>query len=80
LTEHERNVRLGLRAVRRVYRRADTQGERLERILRRLYLRKTVPRTVNEVQSMLTSFYLYRDAVRDLEQTLANDYVRTIES
>jgi glutamate-1-semialdehyde aminotransferase len=62
-----------------VYRRADTQGEKLERILRRLYLRKTVPRRVSEVQSMLNQFYLYRDAVKDLEQSLARDYIQVIE-
>lgn len=79
MTAHERDVRMGLRAVRRVYRRADTNGEKLERTLKRLYLRKTIPRRREELQTMINQFYAYRDAVNDLEQSLAKDYVSLIE-
>jgi hypothetical protein len=79
LTEYERNLRAGIRAVRRVYRRADSLGEKLERTLKRLYLRKTVPKRRTEVDVMIQQFYAYRDAVKDLEYSLARDYVGYIE-
>jgi len=79
LTEYERNVRSGLRAVRRVARRFDSQQELMDRILRRLYLRKTVPRKVVELQSLMTAFQQVRQVETDLERTLA-DWVRVIGS
>lgn len=77
LTEYERNVRTGLRAVRRVERRLDTQQERLQRILRRLYLRKTVPRKVAEVQSVMNQYGAIEKALGDLNRTMA-DWVNVI--
>ena len=79
MTEYERNVRSGLRAVRRVARRFDSQQELMDRILRRLYLRKTVPRKVVELQSLMTAFQQVRQVETDLERTLA-DWVRVIGS
>jgi len=79
LTAYERGLRKGLAAVRRVYRRADTAGEKLERTLRRLYLRKTVPRSRKELETMISQFYAYKKAVNDLEQSLAKDYVGFVE-
>jgi hypothetical protein len=79
LTAYERDLRRGLAAVRRVYRRADSLGEILERTLKRLYNRKTVPRRRAEVQTMINQFYSYRNQVNALEQSLAKDYVSFIE-
>ncbi len=79
MTAYERELRRGLAAVRRVYRRADTSGEKLERTLKRLYNRKTVPRSRKEVETMISQFYAYKSAVNDLEQSLAKDYVGYIE-
>jgi hypothetical protein len=79
VTEHERDVRRGLAAVRRVYRRADTLGEVLERTLKRLYLRKTIPRKREELQRMIDQYYAYRNQVQVLEQALAKDYVSYFE-
>jgi hypothetical protein len=79
VTEYERNIRKGLSAVRRVYRRADTLGERLERILKRLYLRKTVPKTRAEVETLVQAYYQYRDQVKALETSLASDFVGYVE-
>lgn len=79
MTEYERELRRGLAAVRRVYRRADTAGEKLERTLRRLYLRKTVPRRRSELETMVKQYYAYKAAVNDLEQSLAKDYVGYVE-
>lgn len=79
MTAYERDLRRGLAACRRVYRRADTAGEKLERTLRRLYNRKTVPRTRAEVQTMISQYYAYKTAVLDLESSLAKDYVGYIE-
>lgn len=79
MTAYERDLRRGLSAVRRVYRRADSLGEILERSLRRLYLRKTVPRKRSELQTVINQFYAYRNQVNQLEQSLAKDYVSYIE-
>jgi hypothetical protein len=79
LTAYERNLRKGLAAVRRVYRRADTAGEKLERTLRRLYNRKTVPKSRKELATMIAQYYSYKQAVLDLEQSLAKDYVGYVE-
>lgn len=79
MTAYERELRRGLSAVRRVYRRADTAGEKLERTLKRFYNRKTVPRTREELKTMIAQFYAYKAAVWDLEQSLAKDYVGYVE-
>lgn len=72
-------IRRGLSAVRRVYRRADSLGEVLERTLRRLYLRKTVPKNRSEVDRLIQQYYAYRDQVKLLETTLASDFVAYLE-
>jgi hypothetical protein len=51
----------------------------LERTLKRLYQRKTVPKRRAEVDPMVQQFYAYRDAVKDLEVILARDYIGYIE-
>lgn len=79
MTAYERELRAGIRAVRRVYRRADTAGEKLERTLKRLYQRKTVPRRRSELQTMIAQYYSFKTAVNDLEQSLAKDYVGYVE-
>ena len=79
MTAYERDLRRGLAAVRRVYRRSDSLGEILERTLLRLYRRKTVPRKRSELQTMITQFYAYRNQVNALEQALAKDYVSYVE-
>lgn len=79
MTAHERDVRRGLSACRRVYRRADTLGEVLERTLRRLYLRKTIPKRREELQRMIDQYYAYKNQVLQLEQSLAKDYVSYFE-
>lgn len=79
MTAYERELRRGLAAVRRVYRKADSLGEILERSLRRLYNRKTVPRKRADVETVIQQFYAYRNQVNALEQSLAKDYVSYIE-
>lgn len=78
MTEYERDVRKGLASVKRVYRRADSLGEVLERHLQRLYRRQTVPRKRAEVESLVKEFYSFRDQVAALEQALARDYISII--
>lgn len=81
--ETDRNLKLyirrGLAAARRAYRRSDSLGEVLERTLRRLYLRKTVPRSRAEVDKMIQQYYAYRDQVKELEQVLAKDFVSYLD-
>lgn len=79
MTEYERNIRRGLVAVRRVARRADAQGEKVERWLKRQAARKTPPRKRAEVQPGIDLFYAFKKAVNDLEQAFAKDYVAYIE-
>jgi len=79
VTEYERNIRRGLQSVRRVARRADSQGERLDRWLKRQTSRKTAPKRRVEVQPGIDAFYQYKKAVDDLEQAFAKDYVSYIE-
>lgn len=79
MTAYERELRRGLAAARRVARRADTAGEKLDRTLRRLYNRKTVPRSRAELTTMIKQYYDYKTAVNDLEQSLAKDYVGYVE-
>jgi hypothetical protein len=74
-----KEVRRGLQAARRAYRRADSLGEVLERTLRRLWQRKTPPRSRAEVDRLVNQYYAYRDQVRDLEQVLARDFVAYLE-
>jgi len=75
LTEYERNVRRGVQAVRRVARRADSQGEKLGRWFKRMSQRKTVPKKTSDVQPGIDLFYQYKKAVNDLEQSFAKDFV-----
>lgn len=79
MTGHERDVRRGLSAVRRVARRADSAGERLDRWLKRQYQRRTIPRTVAEVQPGITLYYAYKTAVLDLETSMAKDWVGLLD-
>lgn len=79
MTAYERDLRRGLAAARRVARRADTAGEKLDRVLKRLYLRKTVPRSRAELATMISLYYAYKQSVLDLEQSLAKDYVGYVE-
>lgn len=79
MTEYERNLRRGLSAVRRVARRGDSAGERLDRWLKRQSSRKTAPKRRAEVQPGIDLFYTYKKAVDDLEQSFAKDYVSYIE-
>lgn len=78
MTDYERELRRGLASVRRVYRRADSLGEILERTLRRLSQRKTVPRKVSEVDTLVKEFRAYQTQVANLEAALARDYVALI--
>lgn len=79
MTAHERDVLRGLRAVRRVYRRADSLGEVLERSLRRILNRKTIPRRRAEVQGLINQYYAYEKAVTNLRDSLAKDFVSFLE-
>lgn len=72
MTEYERDVRAGLRAVRRVERRLDANQEKLQRRLRRMYYRKTVPRKGAELQPVMVDYQNIRVSMQDLERALAD--------
>jgi hypothetical protein len=74
MTAYEQDLRKGIRAVRRVYRRADTAGEKLERVLLRLYRRKTVPRKKDELSTTNALYRSYLTAVTDLGTSLGDYY------
>lgn len=70
-SERKRIVIAALRATRRIYRAADSEGERLERVLDRLILRKTRPLPA-EVEPLYGRFRVYRDKVQLLERALTD--------
>jgi hypothetical protein len=49
----------------------------MARILRRLYLRKTVPRKVSELQTLMTQYHNTETALSDLNRVMA-DWVNVI--
>lgn len=79
MTAYERDIFRGLRAVRRVARRASSMGELLERTLKRLAQRKTAPRKKSEVQTVINQYYSYEKAVTALRDSLAKDFVSALD-
>lgn len=69
--ERRRLVSAALRASRRVYRKADTQGERLERTLDRLILRKTRP-APDELEPLIQLYRDYKMKVTQLEVAMTD--------
>jgi len=64
-------VRKSLRNSRRQYRAADTAGEKLERRLDRLILRKTAPSGA-EWTPLINEYSAYKSLVQALERSLAD--------
>ena len=64
--ERKRQVNAALRATRRVYRKADTQGEKLERTIDRLITRKTRP-APDELEPLIQLYRDYKMKVQQLE-------------
>lgn len=69
--ERKRQVNAALRAVRRVYRKADTAGEILERNLDRMILRKTRP-AADELEPLINQYRAFRSGVTALEVALTD--------
>jgi len=70
-TQQRDLVRKGLRNLRRVYRRADTEGEKFERHLDRLINRKTLV-GVAELEAIATEYKAWQRLVSDAEQATAD--------
>ena len=64
-------VTRGLRGARKIYRAADTAGEKLERTLDRLILRKTLI-TPKQMEPLLVLWKAYRERVLAVEKALAD--------
>lgn len=73
MTDSQLNVltKKALRNARRYYRVMDSAGERLERRLDRLILRKTRP-SGNEWDPMIAEFNTYKSSLGGLEKALAD--------
>lgn len=71
--ERKSAVNRALRATRRLYRTADSQGESLERTLDRLILRKTrvLPQ---QLEPTINQFRAYKESVLRIEKGLSDLY------
>lgn len=79
MTAYEQSLYRGIRQVRRVARRVNTEQEALDRRLKALLLRKHPPKRRQEVQPAIDQYYRLKKAVSDLEMSFAKDYVSYIE-
>lgn len=71
VTQHRALVKKAMRNARKAYRTMDTLGERLERRLDQLILRKTAP-SGNEWNPIIADYNAYSAAKQPLEKALAD--------
>lgn len=64
-------VKKALRNARTYYRKMDTQGERLERVLDRMIERKTIP-TGSDWDPLVREFNAYKQSLPGVEKALSD--------